>query len=128
MTKEQLRMQMLAGIITEGQYKAKLNENDGVDLFREKMDELINKVNSDDSISDEEKEKRIKNIKFVVYDVLDPNTNGGEFPPSDFQFDENWWESVSKDTGDATIHYGLKDLYRAADGSSFESSEENIYL
>ena len=127
MTKEQLRMQMLAGIITEGQYKAKLNENDGVDLFREKMDELINKVNSDDSISDEEKEKRIKNIKFVVYDVLDPNTNGGEFPPSDFQFDENWWESVSKDTGDATIHSGLKDLYRAADGSSFESSEEDIY-
>jgi len=27
MTKEQLRMQMLAGIITESQYKAKLNEN-----------------------------------------------------------------------------------------------------
>jgi hypothetical protein len=28
MTQEQLRMQMLAGIITEGQYKARLNEND----------------------------------------------------------------------------------------------------
>ena len=28
MTHEQLRMQMLAGIITEGQYKAKLNENE----------------------------------------------------------------------------------------------------
>ena len=27
MTQEQLRMQMLAGIITEGQYKAKLNED-----------------------------------------------------------------------------------------------------
>lgn len=27
MTQEQLRMQMLAGIITEGQYKAKLKEN-----------------------------------------------------------------------------------------------------
>jgi hypothetical protein len=27
MNKETLRMQMLAGIITEGQYKAKLNEN-----------------------------------------------------------------------------------------------------
>ena len=27
MTQEQLRMQMLAGIITEGQYKAMLNEN-----------------------------------------------------------------------------------------------------
>jgi hypothetical protein len=29
MTQEQLRMQMLAGIITEGQYKAKLNEEMG---------------------------------------------------------------------------------------------------
>lgn len=28
MTNEQLRMQMLSGIITEGQYKAKLNENE----------------------------------------------------------------------------------------------------
>lgn len=28
MTQEQLRMQMLAGIITESQYKAKLNENE----------------------------------------------------------------------------------------------------
>ena len=28
MTQEQLRMQMLAGIITEGQYVAKLNENE----------------------------------------------------------------------------------------------------
>jgi hypothetical protein len=32
MTNEQLRMQMLAGIITEGQYKEKLNEI-GVDEF-----------------------------------------------------------------------------------------------
>jgi hypothetical protein len=30
MTKEQLRMQMLAGIITEGQYKEKLNENESL--------------------------------------------------------------------------------------------------
>jgi hypothetical protein len=28
MNKEQLRMQMLAGIITESQYKAKLNEDE----------------------------------------------------------------------------------------------------
>jgi hypothetical protein len=28
MTKEQLRMQMLAGIITESQYKVKLNEDE----------------------------------------------------------------------------------------------------
>ena len=28
MTNEQLRMQMLSGVITEGEYKAKLEEND----------------------------------------------------------------------------------------------------
>ena len=28
MNKEQLRMQMLAGVITEGEYKAKLNEDE----------------------------------------------------------------------------------------------------
>ena len=31
MTQEQLRMQMLAGIITEGQYKAILNEDEDID-------------------------------------------------------------------------------------------------
>lgn len=47
MTKEQLRMQMLAGIITESQYKAKLNENEDkaplviiVELTKEGKDKL----------------------------------------------------------------------------------------
>ena len=31
MDKEQLRMQMLAGVITEGEYKAKLEENDSTE-------------------------------------------------------------------------------------------------
>jgi hypothetical protein len=34
MSKENLRMQMLAGIITEGQYKAKLNENVDIELVK----------------------------------------------------------------------------------------------
>ena len=44
MTQEQLRMQMLAGIITEGQYKAKLNENiTAEELFQMFKDEdLLN--------------------------------------------------------------------------------------
>ena len=33
MTQEQLRMQMLAGIITEGQYKEKLNENEELSIY-----------------------------------------------------------------------------------------------
>ena len=40
MTKEQLRMQMLAGIITEGQYKVKLNEEQALGtLFTPEEDE-----------------------------------------------------------------------------------------
>jgi hypothetical protein len=44
MNKEQLRMQMLAGIITEGEYKAKLNENrTAEELFQMFKDEdLLN--------------------------------------------------------------------------------------
>jgi hypothetical protein len=37
MNKETLRMQMLAGIITEGQYKEKLNENKEKDEYYEKL-------------------------------------------------------------------------------------------
>ena len=40
MTQEQLRMQMLAGIITEGQYKEMLNENQALgNLFYPEEDE-----------------------------------------------------------------------------------------
>jgi hypothetical protein len=35
MTQEQLRMQMLAGIITEGQYKAMLNENEDISTIED---------------------------------------------------------------------------------------------
>jgi hypothetical protein len=46
MNKETLRMQMLAGIITEGQYKAKLNENEKTDwaLLRKYVEELSKNV------------------------------------------------------------------------------------
>ena len=42
MNKETLRMQMLAGIITEGQYKAKLNENMDSPIY-----ELINDMHDE---------------------------------------------------------------------------------
>jgi hypothetical protein len=47
MNKEQLRMQMLAGIITEGQYKAKLNEEEGTDILsflKSNKQELLSKL------------------------------------------------------------------------------------
>ena len=74
MDKEQLRMQMLAGVITEGEYKAKLEENKFLNFFKKKEDstislfkkdaaKLINNVNNDEKLSDEEKSKSIKDIK-----------------------------------------------------------------
>ena len=46
MTQEQLRMQMLAGIITEGQYKTKLNEAEEniADFLNQNMDEVKAKL------------------------------------------------------------------------------------
>ena len=49
MTKEQLRMQMLSGIITEGEYKSKLNEDKSIDdqiSDLEKQLELLKKQRS----------------------------------------------------------------------------------
>jgi hypothetical protein len=43
MDKEQLRMQMLAGVITEGEYKAKLNENSVNNKYVVKDEELSDK-------------------------------------------------------------------------------------
>ena len=41
MTNEQLRMQMLAGIITEGQYKSMLNENTFTYVLLKKGEEVV---------------------------------------------------------------------------------------
>jgi hypothetical protein len=43
MTQEQLRMQMLAGVITESQYKAELEEAEGRDLYKT-AGEMISQV------------------------------------------------------------------------------------
>ncbi len=43
MTQEQLRMQMLAGIITEGQYKTMLNENK-LKMIGSNVDELLDAI------------------------------------------------------------------------------------
>ena len=43
MTQEQLRMQMLAGIITEGQYKTMLNENK-FEIIGSDADELLDAI------------------------------------------------------------------------------------
>jgi beta-glucosidase/6-phospho-beta-glucosidase/beta-galactosidase len=47
MTQEQLRMQMLAGIITEGEYKAKLNENEEMQAYETDSNDpdYINHIN-----------------------------------------------------------------------------------
>ena len=74
MTKEQLRMQMLAGIITEGQYKAKLNENMDssiYELINDMHDEIFQNTGVDGTI------KPYKSIPWVppvsdedVFDVI----------------------------------------------------------
>ena len=83
------------------------------------MERHINDVSNKEDISDQEKKRRINNIKFVVYDFLDPNTNGGVRPSNDFQFNEDWWNSISPETDPFQFHYAASDLVRAAKGDSF---------
>jgi hypothetical protein len=62
MTQEQLRMQMLAGIITEGQYKAKLNENQTTTLLN---DEVILYTSDDSKLAP--KFIQPKRIGYIIY-------------------------------------------------------------
>ena len=81
MKKEQLRMQMLAGIITEGQYKAKLNEV----TVGEFPQYLVNLLNTDkgvreqlaialdtyeDEITSEFKWEKVDGEKFITGDSM----------------------------------------------------------
>lgn len=126
MTNETLRMQMLAGIITESQYKEKLNEQTDTGFLRSEMERHIGEINNNPEITDPEKKRRIDNIRFVVYDFLDPNTNGGTRPSSDFQFDDNWWNSISPDIDKWVVDDAATDLVRAAKGASFGENDKPL--
>jgi len=78
MTQEQLHMQMLAGIITESEYKAKLNENPSPDLTQEEkiyleseIEKFLNTsvfnsnvIDDDSEDFDPTKEERV--IQFII--------------------------------------------------------------
>lgn len=51
MSKETIRMQMLAGIITEGQYRSQLNENNYSIVAKDNGDELISGDSEDNLYS-----------------------------------------------------------------------------
>jgi hypothetical protein len=68
MKKEQLRMQMLAGIITEGQYKEKLEEfNANYGSFDSEMNEVEEERKYDEDITK-------KTYKYGFYKLVYPNT------------------------------------------------------
>jgi hypothetical protein len=120
MIQEQLRMQFLSGVITENEYKVKLNENVAVAEVRRAMEAAIAKIKNPTDI-----ERRINNVKFVVYNSLDPNTNGGERPPSDFQFDDAWWDSTHSQATDSVIASIYGELDAAVKGKSFGEDPMN---
>ena len=123
MDKETLRMQMLAGIITESEYKAKLNEETDSEYLRRETERYTQKVTSNPELSDEEKTSRLDDIKFVLYNFLDPNTSGGERPPSNFQFDDEWWSSIKPDIDKYVVQDFLNDLSGAANGTTSFKNE-----
>jgi hypothetical protein len=124
MTNEQLRMQFIGGIITESEYKVKLGENEDKDFIKSEMERLISKVSNNSEIQEEEKIQRINDIKFVIYDFLDPETRGGKRPPIGFKFDDRWWSSV-KSLDPIVYQDALSELLSAARGSdSFDMDEK----
>jgi len=68
-----------------------------IQFVKDEMEKLIKHIKLKFSKSRPEVDKRIADIEFVVYDLLDPNTKGGSRPPKNFKFDNNWWNSVKTD-------------------------------
>lgn len=143
MEKDTLRMQMLAGVITEGEYKAKLEENKFFNFFKKKedsninalkqeRDKLINDVNNDENLSDEEKAKSIKGIKdaFMAqvrqYDMLEEKDSlnehfvaGGIVGVGAIN---NPFEGRKKEVYEDAFEYFLKERYE----TKFENREQDL--
>ena len=97
MNKEILRMQMLAGIITEGEYKVQMNE----DFQVEKPQDFINYEYSSD-----EEGTNIESYKFLkyFYNLLE---KGGYDIPEDLQdwMNEAQYDFAAFEEGDYPLSY-----------------------
>jgi hypothetical protein len=77
MNKEQLRMQMLSGIITEGEYKAKLNENENANRMLELIEMYVDNY-SDEGMSAEAAIRKIDELLQGNLDDYDKAFMAGE--------------------------------------------------
>jgi hypothetical protein len=77
MNKEQLRMQMLSGIITEGEYKAKLNENENSNRMLELIEMYVDNY-SDEGMSAEAAIRKIDELLQGNLDDYDKAFMAGE--------------------------------------------------
>jgi hypothetical protein len=77
MNKEQLRMQMLAGVITEGEYKAKLNEDENSNRMLKLIEMYVDNY-SDEGMSAEAAIRKIDELLQGNLDDYDKAFMAGE--------------------------------------------------
>jgi hypothetical protein len=101
------RLMELAGLV---------NEDAATDVanVRKAMEAAIALLNNPKEI-----ERRINNVKFAVYNSLDPNTNGGERPKPGFKFDDAWWASAVSQADGSVISSVYGEIKSAVKGDSF---------
>ena len=91
LTQSELRMQMLAGIITEGQYKAKLNE--GLVGGNNAGDVIPHKFSWDTELTLPETDKNGENLKGEILTITGYNLNKKWKNEIDNEIDQTGWES-----------------------------------
>ena len=77
MTKEQLHIQILSGIITEGEYKAKLNENENANRILKLIEMYVDNY-SDEGMSAEAAIRKIDELLQGNLDDYDKAFMAGE--------------------------------------------------
>ena len=97
-------------------FKSLIKEDAATDIanVRKAMEAAIALLNNPKEI-----ERRINNIKFAVYNSLDPNTNGGERPKPGFKFDDAWWDSAVSQADGSVISSVHGEIKAAVKGDSF---------
>jgi hypothetical protein len=105
--KETLRMQMLAGIITEGQYKAKLNEEKAYIEYSENNKANIDKREFLNYLYDLLSQAGYELPKDVK-DAINGETYDGDYAAITNDFPLSYWENYSLENAKEDINYMLE--------------------
>ena len=124
MTNEQLRMQMLAGIITEGQYKAKLNENRSYIVQDDDDDEPYIDASEFVGEMDDILSQAGYNLPEDLIELLDEEANDGDLVSITNSFPLSYYENFDLEDAKKIVNDMLTSFHGLGRMEEYDSVED----